>query len=270
MTVLDRFGVSYGVLIVADQEVIDRRAAALLHFIEEVGVSSFGVLPSAPPNVPDAAPGTPAEHYTDPATMGKFMCDLYDLLAERGDGAPVCRELHSLEQRLTGEKAALCKLGGDCFGQFYMVEPTGEISHCDLFQGDARYDFGRAGPRAFAEARQTSAMAERRQARAAEVDAMRGCAHFDVCQGWCPHEAYLSVRHNPAHDPTCCGLAPVIRHVQGRLDAGRGPVRKQRGGSAGSSAPSSRRAVSVGSGCVPSAQEATRHNGSLALLHPAP
>jgi uncharacterized protein len=253
MAVLDRFGVSYGVLIVADQEVIDRGAAALLDFIEEVGVTSFGVLPSEPPNVPDANPGTPAEHYTDPATMGEFMCDLYDLLAERGDNALVCRELHSLEERLAGEKATFCKLGGDCFGQFYMVEPTGEISHCDLFQGDARYDFGRAGPRAFAEARRSLAMAERRRARAAEVDAMRGCAHFDVCQGWCPHEAYLSVRHNRAHDPACCGLAPVIRHVRGRLDAGRGVVRVQRGRSAGSSAPSSRGAVSVGSGCAPPA-----------------
>ena len=46
MAVLDRFGVGYGVLIVADQEVIDRGAAALLDFIEEVGVTTFGVLPS--------------------------------------------------------------------------------------------------------------------------------------------------------------------------------------------------------------------------------
>jgi uncharacterized protein len=221
MALLDRFGITYGVLTVADREVIDRGAAALLDFIVQAGVRNFGVLPSEPLNVPDAAPGTPAEHYTDPATMGEFMCDLYDLLAERGEDGPRCRELESVERRLQGEAPGFCKLAGDCLGHFYMVEPTGEISHCDLFQGDVRYDFGHAGPRAFANIRRTVQIAERRRARAAEVDAMRGCPHFDVCQGWCPHEAYLSVRHNPAHDPTCCGLAPVIRHVQARLGAGR-------------------------------------------------
>jgi len=221
MALLERFGIPYGVLTVADQAVIDRGAAALLDFIEQAGVKSFGVLPSEPVNMPDAVPGTAAEHYTDPATMGAFMCDLYDLLAERGEDAPRCRELESLEQSLAGKAPSFCKLAGNCLGANYMVEPTGEISHCDLFQGDARYDFGHAGPRAFIDIRRTLAMAERRRARAAELDAMRGCPNFDVCQGWCPHETYLSVRHNPVHDPSCCGLAPVIRHVRSRLDAGR-------------------------------------------------
>jgi uncharacterized protein len=220
MDLLDRFGVPYGVLTVADDEVIERGARAFLDFIEATGVKSFGVLPSEPPNLPDVTPGTAAEHYTDPAAMGAFMAELYDLLAERPD-APACRELEALERRVALDDGGFCKLGGHCLGQYFMVEPTGEISHCDLFQGDARYDFGRVGPHAFAEARRSLAFAERVAARAAELDAMRGCPTFDVCQGWCPHEAYLSVRHNREHDPSCCGLAPVIEQVSRRLEQGR-------------------------------------------------
>jgi serine-type anaerobic sulfatase-maturating enzyme len=219
MALLERFGVEYGVLTVADREVIDRGARALLQFIVDAGVSSFGVLPAEPPNLPDAVCCTVVSHYADPVTMGRFMCELYDLLAEHTDG-PHCRELDAIEKRLAADDAGFCKLGGDCLGQFYMVEPTGEISHCDLFQGDARYDFGHVGPRAFLDVRRTLALAERRRARAAEVDAMRGCPHFEVCQGWCPHETYLSVRHNPAHDSSCCGLAPVIEHIGRRLEQG--------------------------------------------------
>src|SRR5262249_58720765 len=76
MAVLDRFGVGYGVLIVADQEVIDRGPAALLDFIDEGGVTGFGGLPRAPPHGRDAAPGTPATHYTHPPTQGGVMAGL--------------------------------------------------------------------------------------------------------------------------------------------------------------------------------------------------
>ncbi len=133
MAILDTFGIEYGVLTVADQEVIDRGAPAFVDFIEQAGVRRFGVLPSEPVNLPDAVPGTPVEHYTDPATMGAFMCEVYDLLAERGEDGPRCRELDSLERQLQGDEPGLCKMAGDCLGHYYMIEPTGEISHCDLF-----------------------------------------------------------------------------------------------------------------------------------------
>ena len=37
-----------------------------------------------------------------------------------------------------------------------------------------------------------------------------------MCQGWCPHESYLSRRHNPDHTDSCCGLRTFIDHVRNR------------------------------------------------------
>jgi len=37
------------------------------------------------------------------------------------------------------------------------------------------------------------------------LDAMCGCPELSVCNGWRPHERYLSIRHNPNHssDDAC-------------------------------------------------------------------
>jgi uncharacterized protein len=49
------------------------------------------------------------------------------------------------------------------------------------------------------------------------LQAMRGCPEFPVCQGWCPHERYVSVRHNQGHRDDCCGLRDLIAHLRRRM-----------------------------------------------------
>ena len=55
----------------------------------------------------------------------------------------------------------------------------------------------------------------RRKGRA--LDAMSSCPEFGVCNGWCPHERYLSVRHNINHRTNCCGLRDLINHFRSSL-----------------------------------------------------
>jgi uncharacterized protein len=43
------------------------------------------------------------------------------------------------------------------------------------------------------------------------------CPEFAVCNGWCPHERYLSERHARAHRDDCCGLRDLIAHMRDRL-----------------------------------------------------
>jgi uncharacterized protein len=52
------------------------------------------------------------------------------------------------------------------------------------------------------------------RANAMELEKMQFCPDFALCNGWCPHERYLSARHNPNHSASCCGLRDVIDHVR--------------------------------------------------------
>jgi uncharacterized protein len=51
---------------------------------------------------------------------------------------------------------------------------------------------------------------------ARSLAALKECPEFPVCNGWCPHERYLSVRHNLKHSAECCGLRELIRHLRGK------------------------------------------------------
>ncbi|MCB0991046.1 MAG: SPASM domain-containing protein, partial [Acidimicrobiales bacterium] len=98
--------------------------------------------------------------------------------------------------------------------QFYIVEPNGDIAHCDNFLGDPDYQFGNITTQTFAEVRSDPRMQRLVEQNKAELEAMSSCPGFDVCQGWCPHERYTSRHHNPDHDPGCCGRLPLIDHFR--------------------------------------------------------
>ena len=49
-----------------------------------------------------------------------------------------------------------------------------------------------------------------------DLAAMAACPDFEVCRGWCPHERYLSSRHDPSFSEGCCGLRPLIDHIRSR------------------------------------------------------
>jgi uncharacterized protein len=207
-------GVPFGVLVVVDDDVLALGPDAVFDFMLENGIRSYGFNAVCPDNHPDAPAGTPATPYTTPAQMGAFLAGLYDRWLRHGDPTIRIRELDGIRARVHGTEAVPCQLRGDCLGDYFIVEPDGEVAHCDLFLGDPAYRLGNVRDATFAMMRAGEAMAALRRKRAAELAAMAGCPEFGVCNGWCPHETYLSQRHDPMHRSGCCGLDGLIRHVR--------------------------------------------------------
>lgn len=206
--------VDYGVLMVIDRRTLELGADYVFDFLLENGIRSVSCIAAKPDNLPHAAPGTPAEHYADPSSMGRFLASLYDRWVSHGDDTIHIREIDEIEAMLLAEKAGSCKTAGDCLGRYYLVEPNGDVAHCDLFVGDDRYTMGNVLRHDFAGIRRSMTMLERKHDRRGDLEQMSSCSEFELCRGWCPHERYLSVRHNPNHDDGCCGLAGLIQHVR--------------------------------------------------------
>jgi uncharacterized protein len=215
--ILKRHGIPISVLMVVDRQTLDLGPDFVFDFCLDQGITSFGLLAAKPRNAPDAHPGESAQHYVTPGEMGAFLSRLFDRWLEHGDPTIRIREFSSLLKRLTGRPSATCVLAGNCFGSYFLVEPDGEIAHCDLFNGDPAYTFGNIVADSFAALRSGPAMHELRLRRQEAVDAMRACPNFAICNGWCPHEQYTASRHDIGHTPECCGLGGLIGHMRSRV-----------------------------------------------------
>lgn len=214
VAVLRDHGIEPSVLMVLDEEAFALGPRRIFEFFLEAGLPRFGLLPVKPPNDPAAVPGTPAERYVDPPRFMAFMAELDDIWREHGDPAVHIRELEVLRRRVAGTRHRPCTLAGGCLGTYYLVEPDGRVAHCDLFLGDEQYSLGNVLTDDFVTMAAGPAMQALREANERALAAMRACPGFEVCQGWCPHERYASVRHNPAHRAECCGLLPLIDHLR--------------------------------------------------------
>ena len=218
---LTRHGITPAVLMVVDKESLTAGADALFDLCLDLELRSFGLLAAKPRNQPDAVPGTPADHYVTPREMGRFLTRLFDRWIAHGDSGIRIREFSGLLRRLDGREAESCVLAGHCLGQYFIIEPNGDVAHCDLFQGDDDYCLGSILTDDFSSLRRNPRLKMLREARAAALSAMTACPHFNMCNGWCPHEHYTAARHDPDFMAGCCGLSDLITYLQGRL-----PVRE--------------------------------------------
>lgn len=207
-------GIPSSVLMVIDRAAYDLGPDAIFEFFLHNGIDNYGLVAAKPTNQPDAAAGTPTEHYVTPAQMSSFLIRMYDRWLAHGDPAVHIRELDAIRHRVNGKRSPSCTLAGGCLGRFYLVEPDGEIAHCDLFVGDPAYTLGNVRADRFEDAANSDAMHALQRARQHDLDAMRGCPEFSQCNGWCPHERYLAARHDPLQRNDCCGLRDLITHVR--------------------------------------------------------
>lgn len=215
---LQEYQVPLAVLMVIDEGAYALGPDRVFDFFLELGVSSYGVLFARPTNQPEAAPGTPTEHYIDTARANRFLKRLYDRWLEHGDPRIHIRELAGLQDRLvTRRNNVVCTFAGGCLGRYYLVEPNGEVAHCDLFIGDPRYTLGNVMTDDFAAIRRSANLLELQTENERALQAMRSCPEFKVCNGWCPHERYLAVRHDPDYRADCRGLRELIEHIRARL-----------------------------------------------------
>lgn len=217
-------GVEPSVLMVIDEEAYRLGAKAIFGFFVTAGIPRFGLLAAKPSNQPNAPAGTPTEHYIDPGRFTTFLADMYDIWEEHGDPTIQIRELDVLRNRIARTHHRPCTLMGGCLGNYFLVEPSGEVAHCDLFLGDPAYTLGNILTSGFGAMRAGEPMKALQDANHAALDRMRSCEHFDICNGWCPHERYTATRHDGHHRDDCCGLRPLITHLQDRPSAAAAPV----------------------------------------------
>ncbi len=212
-------GVPFGVLMVIDEEALDMGPDRIFDFLLSSRVQSVGFLAAKPLNQPSAAPRTQVAHYVDPKRMNAFLKGIHDRWITEGEGSIQIREIESLCARIRGEGARTCTLSGDCIGRYFLVEPDGTVAHCDLFDGDDHYTLGSVVREKFAAIRGAQKLESLRSDWQVDRSQMSGCPEFGVCQGWCPHESYVSKRHNLSHLPGCCGLRDLIEHIRSKMSA---------------------------------------------------
>ncbi len=202
------------VLMVVDRPVLEFGPEKVFDFFLEMGIRSYGLLSAKPDNYPHITSCTPVDHYVNPVEFNDFLAAVYDRWLAHGDPNISVREIDSIRTRLEGKGRECTLTEQNCVGNYFLVDPDGTISHCDLFIGDDDYTFGNLTTDSFEDIRASAALAEIASRNDREIDAMRSCPEFETCQGWCPHERYISKRHNPHHSASCCGLRPMIEHIR--------------------------------------------------------
>ena len=199
LDLLKEYEVQLSGLVVMDENTLEFGAERLLDFLVGQGIRSFGLLPAKPNNEPAAKRGTTTSHYIEPARMNAFMMNLYDAWLDRGDPNVKIRELDALKAQIRGVSACFCELSGECWGNYYMVEQDGSVTVCDVFSGDPRYTLGNVMNDSFMELAKSPELLKLKKEHRDAIKSMSGCPEFTVCKGWCPHERYVSIRHNKEH-----------------------------------------------------------------------
>ena len=216
--ILEEHGVRTSVLMVIDDDALAMGAQRVFDSMLSNGIKRFGLLSARPVNQPDAVPGTATKHYVTATRMSQFLMAMYECWERHGDPEIQVRELAAVRSQLTAGAEKPCTLMGGCIGTFFLVEPDGEIAHCDLFLGDRRFTLGNIIETDFASLRQSAATRNLVRANKAELLAVSQCPEVGICNGGCPHDRYLTARHDPAN-AGCCGQRELIQFVRERLVA---------------------------------------------------
>ncbi len=217
INLLRQVGIKFGVLMVVDRDALEFGPERIFDFFVENGISDYGLLAATPENHPSTLRECEIDHYVPPQLFNSFLIRLYEIRRKYGDPNIRIRELDDLEKAIRGSNEGSCKLLGGCFGHFFVVEPNGEVAHCDLFLGDSAYMLGNILYQDFSSMRSSDKFCSLIRAQDINREAMSKCPEFSICHGWCPHEGYLSRRHNKSHQDTCCGLHDLIRHIRSVL-----------------------------------------------------
>jgi uncharacterized protein len=217
ITALKEGGIPFYTLMVIDEHALEVGPERIYNFFAEMGIKKYGLLAATPIIQPNASPGTSTDHYVNPKRMTNFLIKLYDYWKAQRDETVRIRELDAILQCVNG-KSNFCTMEGNCFGRFYVVEPNGEVAHCELFQGDPSYTVGNILNDNFSDFHNNRKMAALIQENNLQLEKMKTCPHFGICNGWCPNERYLSLRHDPDYNQTCCGLKDLITHILNHMN----------------------------------------------------
>jgi uncharacterized protein len=214
---LKKYDLPFGILMVIDEGAVEIGADRIFDFFLQQGITDYALCAAKPLNQPDAPRGSSASHYVDPARMSRFLIRMYDRWCEHGNPAIRIRDLAELQKQICGKRSHLCTLAGKCFGDVFLIEPDGTIAHCDYFIGDFSYTVGNTLNDDFENSRRTAKMLLLQSENEERLRMLRSCEEFPICNGWCPHERYLSERHHVGHQAGCCGLRQLIAHIRANM-----------------------------------------------------
>lgn len=214
---LQEAGIPHGVLLVVDEQIVEIGPRRLLDYLREISVTQVDLLNVLPRNTPRGT--SLAGMYLSWPGYIDYLREMFRLWwSDYADQLSI-RELAGLLQQLTGGPAFSCVFAGDCFGGFLTIDPSGDVSACDKYVDDAEYVFGNLLATNLAALKGSEQLRRIRSTNAAEVDPMRQCRWFAICQGACPHDRYTSARWRPDAGVHCCGLSPLLEDMTETLYA---------------------------------------------------
>jgi uncharacterized protein len=147
----------------------------------------------------------------------EFLQEMFRLWWPRYADRIQFREISDLMGKVQGRRGKICVFDGNCMGGFLTIEPTGEISSCDKYRGDADYRFGSVLTMDLADLPAQQNFVQANEYTAEGIARTDDCPWRDVCQGGCPHDRYVRLQHGVSHDESCCGLAPLLSEMERAL-----------------------------------------------------
>ena len=202
---------AFAVILVIDQPTIARGADELLDFLLDQQITNVAFNFVMPAPASDAV--SVERHYVDPATMCRFLIEVWDARRARGLTHIRVRELDAIETSLAGERPTPCTFAGSCFGLVFRVEPNGDVYHCDYFGTDPSYRWGNITSSDFDQLRKSAPLNLARRTESVQRQLLRACPHYELCRGWCPHGRRTAETYAPGYQQNCCGLADLISHM---------------------------------------------------------
>jgi uncharacterized protein len=200
-----------GVLMVVDEEICELGAAQLLAYLLESGIERVALLNVLAPNTRQSECDGGA--YLPLPRFVEFLCELFRLWWPAHKDELRIRELDELVDQLKGGPPQTCVFAGNCFGGYLTIEPTGEVSACDKYIGDATFHFGSVLETSLADIQASVQLKAVRALNEREVHQMIDCPWFSLCHGGCPHDRYTGARRLPGFDASCCGFAPLLSEI---------------------------------------------------------
>lgn len=207
---LQERGIHHGVLMVIDDDVMDLGAARLLDYLLEAGVSRAALLNVIPEGEPERV--LPGDYLEFPRFVS-FLRELFQAWWPTHADRITFREISDLIDQLRGDGGRFCVFGDNCMGGVLTVEPFGDVSICDRYQGDASYTLGNLAQVSLADLALAPGLVHARAETAAEMKATRDCPWHSVCRGGCPHDRYVRTHRGVTQDERCCGWAPLLEDL---------------------------------------------------------
>lgn len=208
---LNNMHISYGLLVVVDQEIASLPPEYLLDYFVSTGSSSIDILNALPENADDSC--AVIGSYIPYPEYVEYMCRLYVVWSKSYKNKIDIRTFTALIDLLSNRSNGLCIFAGSCQGNYITIESTGDISACDKYVGDNNYNYGNLFSGNLNEVLHKSEnLKKARQELISYKSESKPCPWYSICNGGCPHDRKISKKY-VSDASTCCGLGPLLKLI---------------------------------------------------------